>query len=234
MDAHRGFKRNYRPSSHGLDDMLPLQAMHNFVDDMVPDTKLLGDCGLGNAAACVKASNEPNVILCQTSVVAIFATFRGAWTTTRLTTFADFIGGIRGGRAQKQMIGSHTRPIVAMVADKQAGGDWPEVKLPREPMRNDSFAADLEPSVTQAAIGPCVIPTASRLAHVSPKALVRQAIASGVRAGTATKARSVGPKMGWVGVIFPPAVQACGGHAAPSSHWSSLTQIACHAQGWVA
>lgn len=215
----------------GLADMLPFYAMHDLVDRCPFDAVFRRHFRLGGAAGLVASSDPFDVFDCQLGVVSVFTALWVGRTTACLASFADFIRRIRGGGAKEKVVRTHTGSVIAVVADLQAVGDWPEVQCPREAMRHDGLPIDEHLSISSLTLW-AIVPAPSCFLNAAPETLLGGPIAQGIRAFPTAKTRSVCSVVARIWVIFNAAVKAIRVDAAPSSHSSKLTQFVYAKQRW--
>ena len=207
--------------------MRPFDALHDPRNSRAGDAIL---CTKGPIpyASGIALSYPANICCGQPCGIVVFPAMIVVRAAAGLSAFSDLVCGIIGCRPEKQMRRIDAGRVVAAMADQHAARDMAEVQLPRKPMRRHHFAVYKKALVYRRSTT-LVGPASGSLLHLAPEPLLRQPIASGVRAGAATKARSVGSDVDRQRVILSTAVKTIDRWL---SHKRNLTQVASALQGW--
>lgn len=136
------------------------------------------------------------------------------------------VSNVIGISAKEQMVRSHARRVIALVADEQSRRDCASGQFPREPMRSDLFVADPQSAIPMIP-DVSVVPAAPSLIDASPEPLLNRSLPSRIGTRSATEAPRAPRDGGRLGLEWLAAVQTGYGDAG-SFHGSDIAWEVSH------
>lgn len=176
---------------HSLGDVRPRNAMNDVENGALCDAELSGDLALAMPASSPQPSDLWNVFCAELGAVNLFAFSRVSRPRKPVPSLPVFVGHILGVSCKEEVVRSDTGRVVAPVTDVQAGGDRPEVQLPREPVGVSSLAVRVDRSTVAVCPEHATVPATARLYDVSPEPFLDAAVSPCKSAWIATAKSSV-------------------------------------------
>lgn len=168
-----------------LCDVTPAPSMGNVLDRGFGDAEASRDFRKANASSD-HSSCLPDIVICHLGIRDVHSSFPE--TGRDEPALCDHVGGVLFRRSNEQVIGSHTRRIVAVVTDLESVWDLSAKHLPTKAVRLHSYEAAVSLLVSASCPDPATIglgnkgpePFFDRTADTSHRPQVDSALALGI------------------------------------------------------